>query len=455
LSFRTGFTLISRAEFQFVDYKFDQAQKRLDLHYAFKDAEAFTETIVFPSGTRTLTVQDRDALDRAIRLYFLLAGVSYYKAAIPDKIRCLPFTLDRHTAQFCEEVYRAGLGEFAYRNNIKLRFSFVPDVEDTQKPIKLDLPHRLLVPVGGGKDSTVTIELLKKEGFDMALIASAGKSLPQPIADIMKVADLPSFHVQRFISPKLMELNAQGALNGHVPITAILSSLLVICAILYGYDTIVQSNEGSASEPNVIYDGLAVNHQYSKSFDFEKAFQAYVQDRISPSIRYFSLLRPMTETAISARFAKYCAPYFSVFRSCNTAFRQDEERRGSRWCCACPKCRFVFLALAPFMKKEDLVRIFGKNMLDDPIQEEGYRQLCGLSGHKPFECVGEIHESAKLMLFLSTHPDWQNAVIPASLGRDLKHAETAFDDGLAPLFRFSDEHQVPKIFMKVLQDEDI
>ena len=442
--------MLSRSEFQFVSYTFDQAERKLELTYAFKDAEQFTETLIFPSGIRELSADDTRALDSAFRLYFLLAGVSYYKAAIPPRIVCKAFDLDRDTASFCEKVYRLGLGEFSYRNNVKLDFVFEHNDCSHNLAVPLHLPHRLLVPVGGGKDSTVSIEALRKAGHEIALIASGGKTLAQPIVDTMRVSGMPSFHVQRMISPKLLELNAQGALNGHVPITAILSSLVVICSILYGYDTIVQSNESSANEGNVQMDGIEINHQYSKSFAFEKDFDDYVRAAISPNIKYFSLLRPLSETAIAARFAKNCSAYFPVFRSCNTAFRQEEAKRGKVWCCNCPKCRFVYLALAAFLDKEEMIGIFGKDMLDDERQIEGFRELCGLSGHKPFECVGEIAESAVLMLHLSKQAQWKENKVVSMLADELGGRYVDPEEVYKSLFTLREPHQVPEQYLKAL-----
>lgn len=438
-------------EFQFKNYVYQSDTGTLRLTYAFKDGPEFTETIQFPDTRRSLNAQENLALDHAFRLIFLLAGVSYYKAAIPLRLTCAAFDLDPALAAFCDKVYRAGLGEFAFRNNVTLDFAFESVVSAKAEAVPLDLPHRLLVPVGGGKDSIVSIEALRKGGYDQTLIACGGTNLAQPIADTMRVAGLPALHIKRFLSPNLMELNAQGALNGHVPITAILSSIVVACAILYGYDTIVLSNENSASEPNVVQGDTEVNHQYSKSLAFERDFNAIVRRTVSPSLSYFSLLRPLTETAIASRFAK-CTAYHNVFRSCNTAFKQDEAARGKKWCCACPKCRFVFLALAPFMDKAKLCAIFGLNLLADSAQSDGFKELCGLGEHKPFECVGEIEESALLMIHLSTLPAWRDDAVIETLAPLLLARYPAHQVQFEKLFALRSGHQLTEDFLKVLGD---
>ncbi|MFA5040774.1 MAG: hypothetical protein WC464_03975 [Bdellovibrionales bacterium] len=439
--------------FIFERYDFDAKKGILALHYRFKGGESFEEQIVFPQPIPSLPEDRLAALDRAFRLVFLLAGVSYYKARVPKDLICEAFPLDKKTADFVACVYREGLGEFSYRNEIDLSEKIQFKISEAQAlaSVPLSLPHRLLVPLGGGKDSIVGFEMLKQAGYSVALIA-AGKSaeaLPSPIQATMDVSGLPSLRIGRVLSKNILELNKAGVLNGHVPITAILSSIVVACAILYGYDAIVMSNEHSASAPNLKIGKTEINHQYSKSLAFEADFSDFVAKRISPDVKYFSILRPLTEAAIASRFAKL-DKYHAVFRSCNTAFRQDEKARGKNWCCDCPKCRFVFLALAPFLDKPCLIKIFGKNLLDDKAQEQGFAELCGLASHKPFECVGEIEESALLMEKLYQNEAWKDDAVVKELGRRLTFAEKDFEKRYNALFALHSDHKVPEEFLRLL-----
>src|SRR5262249_53571229 len=149
------------------------------------------------------------------------------------------------------------------------------------------------------------------------------------------------------------------------------------CAVMFGFDSIAMSNEHSASAPNLTIGNHEINHQFSKSLVFEQEFSEYVRRHITPSITYFSLLRPLSSIEIARRFSKQQS-YYKIFRSCNTAFKQRRAERGRHWCCNCPKCRFVFLALAPFLVKRDLIEIFGQNLLNEPAQYDGFAELCGL-----------------------------------------------------------------------------
>ena len=227
--------------------------------------------------------------------------------------------------------------------------STLPDCESVPRrvapasPLRLELPRLTCVPVGGGKDSIVTVECLKQADEPLVLFSLGNAA---PIEATIAQAGLPAIRVTRRLDPALFALNAAGALNGHVPITGILSIIVLACAIMLGFDTIAMSNEHSASVPNI----ADVNHQHSKSFEFEQSFSRLLEKHVVQGITLLLLLRPLTEVAIARRFARH-AEYLPIFRSCNTAFRQAVERRGSNWCCDCPKCRFVFLALAPFVER--------------------------------------------------------------------------------------------------------
>ena len=440
------------AAFVFDRYDFTPETGVLHLHYSFEGGADFIETIQFPPSQQPLSLPQRQALDHAVRLLFLLAGVSYYKAYAPPRLVCRAFDLDRDTASLLQTIYWYGLGEFAFENKIDLSDRIHFESTDSPAPTAVDLilPNGALVPVGGGKDSIVSLECLKQSGIPVTLFGLGGTSgLAAPIQATMERSTLPALRVARTLSPTLIELNKAGALNGHVPITAILSAIAVVTAILHGMDSVVLSNEHSASAPNTTFHGLDVNHQYSKSFAFEQDFAAYVQQHISPQIRYFSLLRPLTEAAIARRFSPY-DQYFDIFRSCNTAFRQDVTRRNKNWCGDCPKCRFVFLALAPFIAPERLTTIFGKNMLDDPAQEQGYAELCGLTAFKPFECVGEIEESALLLQQLSRDPAWQKFALVQKLGQQLQQDDAAFGAAYQQLFTNRPDHAVPIEFLRML-----
>jgi UDP-N-acetyl-alpha-D-muramoyl-L-alanyl-L-glutamate epimerase len=435
-------------EFVFEHYRYDNAVNTLSLGYRFADGPAFEERLYFDFPARPLSRNAEEVADRLFQLIFLMAGVSYYKAFVPPVLRCEAFPLDAATALFLAGFYENGLGEFAWRNRSSLRghCRFVADAAGPSPPLTLDLPRRSLVPLGGGKDSIVTVECLRAAGEDLTLFALGDA---EPIADCIAAAELPYIRVRRRLDPALFELNKAGALNGHVPITGILSAVALASAVLAGFDAVVMSNEHSASAPNLTVDGVGINHQYSKSLDFEAAFADYVARAITPSIAYFSLLRPLPEIEIARRFAQ-CPRYFKVFRSCNTAFRQLPAERGQKWCGNCPKCRFVFLALAPFVAKARLSAIFGHDLLDDASQADGFAELCGLRAHKPFECVGEITESAAALAHLAGSAEWAGDRVVRRLCAEHPSLRAHPPGEFKKLLRARHPHRVPERFLQML-----
>jgi UDP-N-acetyl-alpha-D-muramoyl-L-alanyl-L-glutamate epimerase len=432
-------------EFIFENYDYDPAVSTLSLRYRFSGGPQFEEKLIFDFGSQRLAPAASKVLERIFRLIFLMSGVSYYKAFIPQTLICDSFPVDQKTAEFIQKFYEKGLAEFAFRNRISLRghFAIRWDTTSVAAPIALDLPRRTCVPVGGGKDSVVTLECLKHGGEPLVLF-SLGDA--EPIRQCIAAAELPFIRVQRRLDSDLFELNEAGALNGHVPITGILSAIALAGAVMSGYDAIAMSNEHSASAPNLMVDNLGVNHQFSKSLEFERDFSEYVNDYISPSLAYFSLLRPLSEIEIARRFAKY-PQYFHIFRSCNTAFRQSQAARGRGWCCDCPKCRFVFLALSPFVAKAELVGIFGRNLLNDETQWQGFAQLCGLQQHKPFECVGEVTESAAVMSYLGRQPAWRDDAVVRQLQAALPAQNSA---AWRTFLAARHPHRVPDGYMAML-----
>lgn len=393
--------------FGFDTWRFDTDTGCLCLDYSLDAELRFREVLRFPAPRRQLSEQEATVLDRLFRLLHLIAGVSYYKAHCADQLQ-YPRLTDSE-AEFLTSLYLQGLGEFAYVNDLDLRDRVVFKGDKAPKSASaLKLPRRSLVAIGGGKDSLVSIELLKQAGETPALFVLGASPL---IAQVAEETGLQLIRVKRTLSPTLFELNKAGAYNGHVPVTAIVSLVALCCAVMYGYDRVVMSNERSADSGNLtLPGGFEVNHQYSKSFAFELQLSALLRNEVVRGVDYLSLLRPLTEAGVTARFAKL-TQYHSVFSSCNRNFHIHGSRNEGRWCCECPKCRFVFLGLAPFMPREDLVRIFGSDLLDDLSQQAGFSALLGIGDHKPFECVGEIDESCALMAALQNQSAWRDAAI--------------------------------------------
>ena len=439
--------------FIFKSVSYAPEDKCISLVYAYADQDEagpeFVEKITFPNAKERLSEEENGALEKVMRGLHLAAGISYYKAYCSKNIRVDNHTLTKEEADFFYKFYLHGLGEFAVENNIDLRnVIFFPVTSNHHLAAsEIELSRQAVVPIGGGKDSIVSLETVKAANKSHRMIAiNAGK----PILDVMDKANSDNpILIKRVLDKQLFELNEKGAMNGHVPITGILSFIMACGAILYGYDTVVMSNEGSANEGNMEFAGIEVNHQYSKSLEFEQDFERYIRRFALKNFHYFSLLRPLSETGIAALFSKN-HQYFDTFKSCNRNFHIDEGVRKYGWCCNCPKCQFVFLALSPFIARDRLNQIFGKNMLDDENQEDGFRELCGLKGHKPFECVGEIEECRMIMKTLTT-TDFANDAIVTKLAAEIDDIDAmTVDDLRAEALSFRYDHNIADDFLEML-----
>jgi hypothetical protein len=437
----TAFDKDQVTRFRFVRCDFAADTGVAQLVYAFDDGPEMTETVTVPGAPFHLDGARAAAVQRALRLLHLIAGVSYYKAAVPAQVAIDSYAIDAATAALVETVYLNGLGEFAYRNGLNLRGRFRLPVEAQAEPAAqpLGLREHALVAIGGGKDSLVSIEALRHAGVAATVTWIGGSQLIRACAER---TGLPMLNIGRTLAPELFELNRQGAWNGHIPVTAVNSAIMVLAALAQGVDQVVFSNERSASYGSQIAGTGEVNHQWSKGWAFEKAFGEHVQRHVAADLHYYSLLRPLSELAVARQFARTDF-YDAHFSSCNRNFHILGERPVNRWCGVCPKCHFVFLALAPFMPKTRLVRIFGRNLLDDGEQAGGFDALLEFQDHKPFECVGEGRESRAAMATLAARPEWKEDVLVKRFASVIQPTLAADELKLEPQLVIDGEHRIP------------
>jgi len=366
--------------------------------YSLDDEVWFTETVSLGPGGNW----DSPGVDRAARLIFLLAAISYYKAAAPPVIDLGDLHLTPVERRFLAQFYFEGLGEFAYNNDLDLSsLHFVGDTAAVAEPVRVETtPMTPLVPFGGGIDSIVSVERLRVVAPDISLfVVSRPGDRFEAIETAAAVTGLPVVRVGRQIDQQLLQSRALGFLNGHVPITGILSAIGILTAVVGGHDALIMSNEWSASIGNLEVDGRVINHQYSKSMTFESSFRAVLAEQFTDesgtvAVEYFSLLRADSELRIAREFAGL-EQYHAFFRSCNRAFQLDPAARLDHWCGHCDKCVFIDLILSPFMSAESLASVFSRTLepLRNPELRAGFERLLGNSPDaKPFECVGEINE---------------------------------------------------------------
>lgn len=377
-------------EFIYHGYEFVKSPDSLRVTYHFEVPGlcAFRPVMDFPerSFIQTGALKD-EQLDLLLFNIGMIELVSYWKATCSPQVKILPGKLTEEQVLWWKNVYYQGLGEFYYLNEIAAHPDHFMEIhcesEKVIEPFALPRYGNVLVPIGGGKDSVVTLELLKEHGFRVRPL------IMNPRGATLSTARAGGFDpdqcviINRSIDPELLRLNARGFLNGHTPFSAMLAFYSLLAAALTGHSTIALSNEASANEATI--RGTDINHQYSKSYEFERDFRNYVERYITRDLDYFSFLRPLHEIQIARLFSSY-PHYWPVFKSCNAGSKTNV------WCGACAKCLFAYIILSPFIPVQSLIKIFGHDLLDDPGLMEFFKELTGISENKPFECIGTVDE---------------------------------------------------------------
>ncbi len=386
--------------FEFVSYEFQPDQKRAVFCYKTiledKTIE-WAETIVFPHTPDKKI--PKELINKLLESLHLILGVSYWKFYGATDIK-LPYTLTKEEADFWNVVYKKGLGEFFYKNNldpaISPKFPFYKNTKSGASSFRLQASgFKSLVGIGGGKDSIVSAELLKQAGFDITALhietRSTGSGQAQKpsmlVNNVIKTLGVKDLKVQRFLDPKVYEKHLY---NGHIPISAVYAFLGLTATIFGGYRYFIVSNEHSSNFGNVSYKGLEINHQWSKSFEFETLMQNYIKNSISQEVDYFSLLRPFYEIRIARMFATM-EKYFTYFSSCNRNFK-TKGRVSTLWCGKCAKCVFTWAILSASLPKKELVKIFGKDLSQAEKLQPMFKDIAGRGSVKPFDCVGTFEE---------------------------------------------------------------
>ncbi len=319
----------------------------------------------------------------------LVELVSYWKATCSKNVIIKAGYINKEQIEFFKKLYFYGLGELFYTNGITPNYDDFINIKCELKEQNIEIPKYVgngnLIPIGGGKDSNVTLEIMKSDFEDNLCFIINPKQVTLSCAQTAGYSNEKIVTVKRTIDKNLIELNKQGFINGHTPFSALVAFLSYFNAYITGKKYILLSNESSANESNV--DGTKINHQYSKTYEFECDFNEYTKKYFKIDIKYFSLLRPLSEYQIAMLFSNY-EKYHEIFKSCNVGSKKEPWH----WCCSCPKCLFVYIILSPFLYKEKLIRIFGEDLFEKEDLLDIFIELTGYGKTKPFECVGTYEE---------------------------------------------------------------
>ena len=373
--------------FQRYDYTLENDTLSAKFYFSLNDEYFFTPSFQIPQRKFYNWANiSKSQLDTMLFYIGMIELISYWKLACPKKVYIAPHSLDLDQIKWWKKLYFNGLGEFFYLNGINENIDDFMDIvcesETRCEKIDLALKETTLVPIGGGKDSVVTIESLKNKMPIIPLIINP-RGATTECASVAGFSEDQVAVIKRTLDSTMLRMNNEGFLNGHTPFSAMLAFYTLLIGFATNSKYIALSNESSANEPTVA--DTEVNHQYSKSVAFENDFRDYVKKYISDDIQYFSFLRPVNEVQIASLFAKN-KDYYKVFKSCNAGSKTDS------WCGKCPKCLFTYLIMSPFISKKELIEIFGHDLLEDIDLLPVLKQLKGEADVKPFECVGTIEE---------------------------------------------------------------
>ena len=373
--------------FQRYDYTLENDVFSVKFYFSLDDKYFFTPSFEIPSRNfYNWSDINKNQLDTILFNIGMIELISYWKLACPKKVYISPFKLDSNQILWWKKLYFNGLGEFFYLNGIKENVNdfmeIICESDVVCEKVDVSLKETTLVPIGGGKDSVVTVESLKNKMPIIPLIINP-RGATKECVEVAGFSMEQTAVIKRNLDATMLRMNNEGFLNGHTPFSAMLAFYTLLIGFVTNSKYIALSNESSSNEPTV--PDTEVNHQYSKSIAFENDFRDYVEKYISSEIQYFSFLRPINEVQIASLFAKN-KDYYKVFKSCNVGSKTDS------WCGKCPKCLFTYLIMSPFIPENELIEIYGRNLLKDNDLLPILKQLKGEVEVKPFECVGTIEE---------------------------------------------------------------
>ena len=378
--------------FEYTNYEIINHSDKLEVKYTYRISDyVFSPVVTINKENITNNNVDKDFLEYLFFNFGIINAINYYKLTCSKKFSIKCGYLNDEQKKFFKKLFYNGLSELLYKNNLNITYEDFFDIDVINKKLNFEIQDTFngnLIPIGGGKDSIVTLEILKDEKNKNKCFVYKRNIYPDDKAILNTIHtagyddnDILYFNVT--LDPLMLKLNKEGFYNGHVPLSSCLAFASYIMAYLNNKKYIVLSNEASANEGNV--NGTNINHQYSKSYEFEKDFREYTSNYFTKYIEYFSLLRCWNEFQIVKRFLQQ-PKYLDVFRSCNIGMKKNE------WCGNCSKCLYVYIMLYPFVNKDKLIEIFHSDMLDNIQYKDIFLGLINQDVDKPFECVGTRDE---------------------------------------------------------------
>lgn len=436
-------------KFLYNDYKIYENDEKIIIEYDFEieNLEKFNPRIEILKKKFNLKNINSNIVKNIVFNLGMVEAISYFKATCSPQIVIKCGKLDAFQEKWFRKLFYLGLGEFRFINNINISeenfLEFISEGESIDFQANTEELNGIIIPIGGGKDSNVTLDLLKDYKKNSLAFCIGSKKVSMDCAKVAGFENNEIIEVKRIIDKNLLELNNKGFLNGHTPFSAIVAFITYLCSYLLGKKYVALSNEDSANESNV--EGEKINHQYSKTIEFENDFREYAQKYLKANVEYFSMLRPISELQIAMLFSKL-EKFHSIFKSCNVGSKTEPWK----WCCNCPKCLFVYTILSPFLYKEKLVNIFGEDLFEKDSLLKTFIELCGYGDTKPFECVGTYSE----IRFAITKTIENLEASNTSLPKLLQYYKDNFELSKENLLNYYNENNnLPNEFQKILKDK--
>ncbi|KAL4144567.1 hypothetical protein PRNP1_013696 [Phytophthora ramorum] len=419
-----GLSLLEQTEpfLTFESIQLDAASRLATFQFHFCGGRRFQATMSLAGP-----LQDIDETSPIVRNALLHIGLCilpwFWMGYNCKYIRLEAGYLNPEQVQFWEEFYQNVLSEFLYLHGLdRDRLYIVVDGPESEAlPVMPDRKleqqgkTKVLVPLGGGKDSLVVYQLLASSDTSCAWLHVGDR--PQEFERSWRFQEIvemtqsrtgtSALRFEHNMDDKTWEHEVGGTPYqpaGH-PWAALVAFDSVLAAILGDFTHVAVGNERSANFGNNIeHEGRPVNHQYDKSFDFETRAHAYIRKYLVEDLHYFSALQHLWEVQIARTFASRSLEssdnFLPVFLSCN------EAPDGDKWCCKCAKCAFVFILMSAWCSKAQLEEIFGENLFEKPLMFPLFLSLLDDEGVKPMECVGTACETwLSLYLALRAHGD--------------------------------------------------
>ncbi len=434
--------------FVYKKYSYKVSGKDLIISFLFE----IDPGIRFTPKVTIKNIKKNTNIDNLVFHLGLIEMLSYWKATCSPEIVIEAGGLTKEQIKWWQDLIIKGMGQFFYENKINFKeknFLKITCSEAKPAPLRSTLKKQTLIPVGDGKDSLTTLEIFRQNKKPFSCFCLNPTAITKKI--IKKVGSKNSVIISRKIDKRLLALNQAGYLNGHTPFSAYLAFLSVLCGVIFDHKYIAFSNERSANEGNTKYLGEMINHQYSKTFAFEKKFRSYCQKYLVSDIEYFSFLRPLYEIQIAKIFANF-PQYFPLFLSCNEARKTDSGRKRTinKWCGNCSKCLFVFAILYPFVSQKEINNIFGKDLFADEKLLPIMRELIETDKVKPWECVGTKKESL-LVFYLSWQKEKEGHLLKYFAKNILPHQSNLKNKVKTILSSWNKQNNLPTEFVPMLK----